>query len=102
MNSQGWWDNSWWSDFASEVLRRVEHRHPHLIDHSLDPDGFELLGDVQNQPDELLTETLAVLIDPPEGQGLRYSAVPRPKVHVIEPRSWKEQSTASAPHVGQL
>jgi hypothetical protein len=79
-----WWGNSWWPMLAGKVFDHVEKRFPQLLPEPVDEFSMmDLRSDVIYQPDELPDEVLAVLIDPPDGKGLRYGPVSKPKRHVL-------------------
>lgn len=79
-----WWGNGWWSDFSDSVLRHVEETFPELL--HLEADDLasrQLASDLFHRPDALPDTVLKTLIDPPDGQGLRYAPLPKLTVRTL-------------------
>lgn len=82
-----WWGNGWWRTLADHVFEHVSEHFPELLPKSQDEFApFDLASDLREHPDTLPDEVLSALIDPPDGKGLRYAPVPRPKVYVLRVR----------------
>jgi hypothetical protein len=79
-----WWGNGWWSTFADQALRHIEEKYPDLPE--LGDDEFasrQLASDLFHTPDAIPDTVLKALIDPPDGEGLRFRRLPQTKTRLL-------------------
>lgn len=92
-----WWGNGWWTEFSDRVLHHVEETFPDLVPPGDDEFASRRLASALfHEPDTIPDTVLRSLIDPPDGKGLRFGALPEARTHLLSVPSQSETRYRSA------